>query len=218
MNILIVGAGRLGEQAAHLLKGTGHEVTLVDRDQRRLDRLAGEHLHRLVRGDACEPSVLERCGVLNADFLLAATGEDEDNLVIALLAKRQFGVRRTLARVNDPDNAWLFDARWGVDVPLPAAAPLVSLIEEAAGLTDTVGLVRLAAAGVSLIETHIQGQSAAAGRTLTDVNLPAATVVATVVHEGNPVVPDSDYRFQAGDTVLLVTRTATERDIHDAFQ
>ncbi|HEX6470221.1 MAG TPA: TrkA family potassium uptake protein [Streptosporangiaceae bacterium] len=218
MKILIVGAGRLGEQAAHLLAATGHEVTVVDRDQRRLDGLAGERLHRLVRGDACEPYILEQSGALNTDLLLAATAEDEDNLVIALLAKRQFAVGRVLARVNDPDNAWLFDSRWGVDVALPGAAPMVSLIEEAAGITDTVGLMRLAAAGVSLIETHIDARSGAAGRTLADVALPDGTVVATVVHAGRPVVPDSGYRFQAGDTVLVVTHAATEHDIHDAFQ
>lgn len=218
MKILIVGAGRLGEQAAHLLAATGHEVTVIDRDQHRLDRLAGAHLHRLVRGDGCEPDVLERSGALSTDLLLAAAGEDEDNLVIALLAKRQFGIGRTLARVNDPGNAWLFDARWGVDVALPAAAPLVSLIEEAAGLTDTVGLVSLAAAGVTLIGTHIGAASAAAGRPLAEIGLPDGTVVATVVREGKPVVPGRDYRFQTGDTVLVVTHAATERDIHDAFQ
>ncbi|HEY7487182.1 MAG TPA: NAD-binding protein [Streptosporangiaceae bacterium] len=218
MKILIVGAGRLGEQAAHLLAATGHEVTVIDRDRRRLDALGGEHLHRLVHGDGCEPDILERSGALSTDLLLAATGEDEDNLVIALLAKRQFGVGRTLARVNDPDNAWLFDARWGVDVALPAAAPLVSLIEEAAGLSDTVGLVSLAAAGVTLIETHIGAGSVAAGRLLADIALPDGTVVATVVHDGKPIVPGREYRFQAGDTVLVVTHAATERDIHNAFQ
>lgn len=218
MNILIVGAGRLGEQAAHLLTATGHAVTVVDRDKARLARLDGAQLHRLVPGDGCEPRILEQSGALTADLLLAATGEDEDNLVIALLAKRQFGVGRTLARVNDPDNGWLFDERWGVDVALPAAAPLVSLVEEAAGLADTIGVVRLAAAGVSLIETHIGPHSAAAGRALADVALPEGTVVATVVHDAKPIVPAHGYRFRDGDTVLVVSHTATEREIHDAFQ
>lgn len=136
----------------------------------------------------------------NTDLLLAATGEDEDNLVIALLAKRHFAVARTLARVNDPDNAWLFDARWGVDIALLESAPLMSLIEEATGVADTVGLFRLAAAGHSVGELH----------------LPSGTVVAAIVHGAQPVVPDLDYRFQPGDTVLVVTNTAN--DIHNAFQ
>ncbi len=216
MRILIVGAGRLGEQAAHLLAATGHEVTVVDRDQHRLDRLGKEY--KLVHGDACEPPVLEAAGALRTHLLLAATGEDEDNLVICLLAKRQFAVRRTLARVNDPDNTWLFGTRWGVDVALSTSAPLVSLIEEAAGVTDTVGLVRLAAAGVELIETRIGDASAASGRTLSELPIPAGTVVATVVHNGQPSVPSGDYRFHPGDTVLVVTSTATDSDIHKVFQ
>ncbi|MET0132305.1 MAG: NAD-binding protein [Kibdelosporangium sp.] len=216
MKILIVGAGRLGEQAAHLLAATGHDITVVDQDRHRLDRLGGQY--RLVHGDACEPPVLEGAGALRADLLLAATGEDEDNLVISLLAKRQFGVRRILARINDPDNTWLFGPRWGVDVALPPAAPLVALIEEAAGVTDTVGLVRLAAAGVELIETRIGQTSAAAGHSLDELGVPAGTVVATVVHDGQPSVPGGDYRFHPGDTVLVVTSTATENDIHKIFQ
>ena len=216
MNILVVGAGRLGEQAAHLLAAAGHRTTVIDQDQSHLDRLDGAH--RLIRGDGCEPAVLEAAGALRADLLVAATGEDEDNLVIALLAKRQFAVGRVLARTNDPDNAWLFDQRWGVDVALPAATPLVSLIEEAAGVSDTIVLMRLAAAGVELIETRIDETSSAAGRALADLTLPPATVVAAVVHNGQPTVPEPGYRFHPGDTVLVVTSGAREQDIHETFQ
>lgn len=218
MNILIVGAGRLGEQASHLLNATGHRVTVIDRDGARLDALGAEHLYRVVRADACDPARLEESGATGADLLIAATGRDEENLVIALLAKRRFGVARVLARVNDPENTWLFDARWGVDVALPRETPLVTLIEEAAGAADTIGLIRLAAAGVSLIETHIDARSTSAGRPLADLSLPPGTVVAAVVNKGQPTVPDSGYRFRAGDTALIVTTRATERDIHDAFQ
>lgn len=214
MNVLIAGTGRLGAQAAHLLTATGHQVTVIDRDRARLDELSGKHLHRLVHGNACEPHVLETSGALNTDLLLAATGQDEDNLVIALLAKRRFAVPRTLARVNDPDDAWLFDTRWGVDIALPAETALASLIGE----TDTIGLVRLSTAGVTIIETHIDENSAAAGRTVAEFPLPTGTVVAAVVHDAQPVVPGSDYHFQPGDTVLIVTTTATHTEIHSTFQ
>jgi trk system potassium uptake protein TrkA len=218
MKVLIAGAGKLGRQAAHLLSSTGHQVTVIDQDAAALTKLDGERLHRTVRGDACEPSVLEEAGAFTVDMLLAATGEDEDNLAISLLAMRQFAVPRVLSRVNDPDNAWLFDQRWGVDVVLPAASPLVALIEEAAGAADTIGLLRLAAAGVSLIETRIGPESAAAGRALDDVVLPAGTVVAAVVRDGQPTVPGRGHRLLPGDVLLVVTHTATDADIHAAFQ
>jgi trk system potassium uptake protein TrkA len=218
MNVVIAGAGRLGRQAAHLLSATGHRVTVVDMDQRALAKLDGEPVFRAVHGDACEPDVLERAGALNADLMIAATGEDEDNLVISLLAKRQFAVPRVLARVNDNDDSWLFDERWGVDVALPAEGPMVALIEEATGAVQTVGLLRLAAAGVTLIETLIRPESAAAGRTIAEVPLPVGTVVAAVIRGGQPVVPRPDYRLQPGDALLVVTHTATEQDIESAFQ
>ncbi|MEV5408800.1 TrkA family potassium uptake protein [Thermopolyspora sp. NPDC052614] len=218
MRILIAGAGRLGEQAAYLLSGVGHQITVIERTRGRLAELGGHDLYRLVHGDACEPRVLEEAGALTADLVLAATGEDEDNLVIALLAKRTFAVPRVLARVNDPDNAWLFDDRWGVDVALPAAAPMVSLVEEAAGASDTIGVVRLAAAGVNLIETCIADTSAAVGRALADLPLPPDALVAAVIHEGRPAVPDAAYRLRPGDTVLVLTTTTAESVIHDVFQ
>jgi len=218
MNVVIVGAGRLGQQATHLLAATGHTVTVVDRDTSRLAQLGTERLHQVVHGDACEPDVLEKAGALNADLLLAATSEDEDNLVVALLAKRQFEVRRVLARVNDPDNTWLFDTRWGVDVALSTEAPLVSLIEEATGAADTIGLLRLAAAGVTLLEIHLTAQSSVAGHGLAGLTLPPHTVVAAVIRDGNPTVPSVDYQLRPGDRLLVVTQNATADDIHRVFQ
>ncbi|MDX3241382.1 TrkA family potassium uptake protein [Streptomyces sp. ME18-1-4] len=218
MNVLIAGAGRLGTQIAQVLSAARNEVTLIDTDDDRLAELEGRVPVRLVAGDACEPALLERSGALTADLVIATTGDDEDNLVISLLAKRQFSVPRVAARVNDADNAWLFDERWGVDVAVPSATPLISLIEEATGATDTVALLRLSKAGVEVIETAITEQSRTAGRALGDVVLPEGTVVATIVRDGQPTVPDPEERLRPGDELLLVSHTATEQEIHAAFQ
>jgi trk/ktr system potassium uptake protein len=214
MKVIVVGAGRLGSQFAAVLAGSGNEVTLVDQNP---DRLA-DAAQPTVLGDGCEPAVLEQAGAHAADLLVAATGEDEDNLVVSLLAKRQFAVGRVVARINDTDNSWLFDDRWGVDVAVPAAAPLISLIEEATGAVDTVALLRLARAGVSLIETVIAERSAAAGRPVGTVGLPAGCVVAAVIRAGKPTVPGPDHVLRPGDEVLVVARSATADQVHAAFQ
>ncbi|MGW1892530.1 potassium channel family protein [Streptomyces sp. NPDC002004] len=218
MKALIAGAGRLGTQIAQVLAAARNDVTLVEADDRRIAELEGRFPVRLVSGDACEPTLLEHAGVLTCDLVIAATGKDEDNLVISLLAKRQFRVPRVAARVNEAENGWLFDERWGVDVAVPSATPLISLIEEATGATDTVALLRLSKAGVDVIETAITPQSRAVGRTLDDIPLPAGTVVATVIRGGQPTVPDPGVRLQPGDEILLVSHTATEQEIHAAFQ
>ncbi|HZC51002.1 MAG TPA: NAD-binding protein [Mycobacterium sp.] len=218
MNVVIAGAGRLGSTVAHVLAVAHNTITVIDPDEERLDALATQLRARTLPGDACEPSALEEAGTLNADLLVAATGEDEDNLVISLLAKTQFHVPRVAARINDPDNAWLFDSEWGVDVAVPSATPLVSLIEEATGARDTVALLRLARAGVNLIETTIGENSRAAGRSLTEIALPPGSVVAAVLRAGTPAVPGSDVRLEPGDEVLIVSEGATEQDVHGLFQ
>jgi trk system potassium uptake protein TrkA len=218
MKALIAGAGRLGTQIAQVLAAARNSVTLVDIDDDRVTELEGHLPVRLLAGDACEPAVLEYAGVLTADLVIAATGDDEDNLVISLLAKRQFEVPRVAARVNDAENAWLFDQKWGVDTAVPAATPLISLIEEATGATDTVALLRLSKAGVDVIETAITQQSRAAGRALAEITLPAGTVIATVIRDGQPTVPTPDMRLQPGDELLVVSHAATEQEIHAAFQ
>ncbi|MFI9201588.1 potassium channel family protein [Streptomyces sp. NPDC053048] len=218
MKVVIAGAGRLGTKIAQVLVATGHQVTLVDADEERVAELQGQVAAGLIGGDACEPAVLEHAGARTADLVVAATGQDDTNLVIALLAKRHLSVPRVAARVNDDDNAWLFDWNWGVDIALPAAAPLVSLIEEATAATDTVALLRLSKAGVDVIETALTEQSRAAGRALSDVPLPAGTVVATVIRDGQPTDPAPGLVLQSGDEVLLVSHEASEREIHAAFQ
>ena len=218
MKAVIAGGGRIGSQIAQVLAATGHDITLIEVNDDRIEDLSGTTVARLVAGDACEPSVLEQAGVLSADVLVAATGDDEDNLVVALLAKRQFAVPRVVARVNDPENIWLFGEPWGVDVPISAASPLVSLIEEAIGATDTVALFRLAKAGVNVIETTIAASSHAAGRSLAEITLPPGTVVTCVIRAGRPSVPDRAFALQPGDEVLLVSDRASEQGIHAAFQ
>jgi len=218
MKTLIAGAGRLGTQIAQVLAAARNDVTLLDIDDDRVAELEGHLPVRLVAGDACEPGILEHAGVLTADLVVAATGDDEDNLVISLLAKRQFEVPRVAARVNDAENSWLFDQKWGVDTAVPAATPLISLIEEATGATDTVALLRLSKAGVDVIETAITAQSRAAGRTLAEIALPTGTVIATVVRDGQPTVPTPEMRLQPGDELLVVSHAATEQEIHAAFQ
>ena len=135
-----------------------------------------------------------------------------------LPAKRQFAVPRAAARVNDAENAWPFDQNWGVDTAVPAATPLISLIEEATGATDTVALLRLSKAGVDVIETAITPQSRAAGRTLAEITLPTGTVIATVIRDGEPTSPMAELRLQPGDELLVVSHAATEQEIHAVFQ
>jgi trk system potassium uptake protein TrkA len=218
MRTLIAGAGRFGTQIAQVFAAADNEVTLVDQDDERIAGLTGAFPARLVDGDACDPGTLEEAGILGTDLLIAATGDDEDNLVISLLAKRTFAVPRVAARVNDPENTWLFDERWGVDVAVPASAPLISLIQEASGAVDTVALLRLSHAGITVIETVIGTGSHSAGQALEDVALPPGTLVAALIRDGNPVTPGPGTVLRPGDELLILSPAANADDIRAAFQ
>ena len=221
MNILMAGAGRLGRQAVPVLAAAGNDVTVVEADDELAEAVREELSGRGVRvlfGDACDPQVLEEAGCLRADAVVAVTGDDEDNLVICLLAKRQFQVARTVARVNDPENGWLFDQSWGVDAAVSAPLTLMSLIEEATRAADTVGLMRLSAAGVVLIETTLTESSVATGRAVSQIPLPPGSQLAAVIRRGEPRVPDGSFRLAAGDEILIVSESATVTDVRALFQ
>lgn len=116
MFIIVAGGGKLGANLATQLTREGNRITVIEQDHARVERLAElfPDLH-VVAGDACEPVILETAQVGQADAVAAVTGDDEDNLVICLLARREYDVNTTAARINDPRNEWLFDARFGVD-------------------------------------------------------------------------------------------------------
>jgi trk system potassium uptake protein TrkA len=218
MRVIITGAGRLGVETATALTAARHEVSLIDIDDELVERLKASLKCQVLWGDACDPNVLEGSGALKADVLVATTGDDEDNLVTSLLAKRHFDIPRIVARVNNPENHWLFDEHWGVDVALSASSTLLSLVVEATGSADTIGLLQLARAGVKLIETTIGAHSDTVGRTLSEITMPTGTMIAAVVRDGEPNVPGGSFQLAPGDEVILVTESATEADIERLFQ
>ena len=130
MKVLIVGAGSVGASIAKELKANGHTVTIIDSkpEMKKRTDLPGVRWHI---GDACELSVLRQVHPNTADVIVAATGDDKVNLMVSLLCRSEFGVQRTVARVNNPRNEWLFDDAWGVDVAVSTPRLMTALVEEA---------------------------------------------------------------------------------------
>ena len=218
MRAIIAGAGRLGQEVAAALAEGGHDVTVVDVDDALVGSLRDRVGWRVVYGDACEPIVLEQAGALKADVLLACGGEDQVILVISFLAKRHFDVPKVVARINEPENDWLFTDEWGVDVAVSASSTLLALVQEATSVADTVGLLKLGDAGVQLIETRLTEKSIAAGRTLAEIELPVGCIVGAVLREGRPAVPGGSFVLAAGDEVVVISDSTTEADIRRIFQ
>ncbi len=165
MRVVISGAGAVGRHLASDLANRGHTVTLIEQDPAVLE-IAKEWAPQVdhMIGDACEPWVLEKAQLNTADVVVASTGDDEDNLVTALLAKQEFGVPRVLARVNHPDNEWLFTEQWGVDAAVSPPHILTAMVEEEVTVGDLVRLLPLERGGISIVELTIPADSPSAGR------------------------------------------------------
>jgi trk system potassium uptake protein TrkA len=133
MRILVVGGGRIGSFLTEELAGKGHQVTLIEKQPGRVQELTRRLVKgnvRVIQGDGNDPTVLREAGARDMQALAAATGDDEDNLVIGLLGKREFAIPRVVGRVNNPRNAWLYSPSFGFDAAVHPAEIIVSLIEE----------------------------------------------------------------------------------------
>ena len=151
MRVAIGGAGNVGRSIATELLESGHEILLIDRDPHAIksDTVPGAEW---LLADACELSSLEEAGLDTCDVAIAATGDDKANLVMSLLCKTEFGVPRTVARVNHPKNEWLFNEVWGVDVAVSTPRLMCALVEEAVTVGDLVRLLTFHEGEANLVE------------------------------------------------------------------
>src|SRR5262249_38207798 len=129
MYVIVAGGGKVGANVVRSLMRLGNEVTLIEQHRERFQRLEGEFEHQVQRGDATQPHRLERAGIARPpDIVLALTGDDEDNLIIAQLAKEKYGVEKVIARVNDPRNQAHFDLL-GISPTVCATSSIMALVE-----------------------------------------------------------------------------------------
>lgn len=210
MLVMIVGGGKVGSHLASLLVSEGHEVKVIDDRPDVLERLRQEMPSgTVIAGDGSSPSVLEAAGVQRANVLAAVTAEDEANLVITTLARFEFNVPRVIARVNDPKNAWMFNADMGVDVALNQADILAKLIEEEMSLGDMMTLLKLRRGEYSLVEEKLPPESQLLQAPLMELPLPETCVIAAVIRHGKVLVPRGNMHFEIGDEVLAVVDNAS---------
>jgi trk system potassium uptake protein TrkA len=220
VKVVIAGGGSVGTSIALDLIDRHHVVTLMEQ----VGELA-EKLKTMLPGvsvlaaDACEYSSLAAADVRSADVMIAATGDDEDNLVISWLSKQEFGVPRVISRINNARNEWLFNESWGVDVSVSTPALITSLVDEAVEIGSIIELMTLAHGKMRLIEVTLDANSPAVIQNLTldELRLPDALRVVAVVRNEQPLVPSSSMHFLEGDHVVLMARTDATQDCTTAF-
>ena len=216
MRVTIAGAGAVGRSIALELLENKHQVMLIERNLANIEPESVEQAE-WVYADACELASLEEAGVESCDVVIAATGDDKVNLVVSLLAKTEFAVRRVVARVNDPRNEWLFGENWGVDVAVSTPRLLAALVEEAVAVGDLVRLLTFRQGQANLVEVTLTPDTALAGKPVSSLHLPTDSALVAILRGGRVIVPQADDALEPGDELLFVATTAVEENIRAAL-
>lgn len=206
MYVIITSGGRTGATLANMLISMDHEVKVIEWRKEVLSRIHHElPTEAIVEGDPLDLSILELAGIRHADVIAATTVSDEANLTLCYIARELYGVSRTIARVNDPRNAWLFDEKYHVDVAVNQAELLASLIQEEMSLGDMITLLKLRRGRYSLVEEKIPAGARAIGTAIKDLDLPDHCVIAAIIRKGEVMIPRGVTTLEEGDEVLAVT-------------
>jgi trk system potassium uptake protein len=213
MRVGIAGAGAVGLYIADDLRATGHEVLIIEQQPGVLERADTAEGIEWYVGDACEVSTLKDAGVDRCDVMVAATGDDEDNLVVSLLAKTEFAVPRVIARVNNPKNEWLFNENWGVDLSVSTPHLLTALVEEAVQVGRLVRLLQFEGGNARLVEATLAEDSPVVDKAIADLDIPRDATIVAVVREEHVVMPRGDTVFEAGDEVLAMVTDEAEGEV-----
>ena len=205
MFVLIAGGGRTGARLANLLLNEKYKVRVIENRREILS-----HLHQdlptevVYEGNVIDPSALEQAGIREAQALAAVTTDDSINLVLCFLAKTMFGVPRTIARVNNPNNAWLFNDKFHVDVALNQADVLAHLIQEEMSLGDMMTLFKIRRGRYSVVEEKVPAGAKVIGIQLKDLGLAEHCVIAAIIRDGVMTLPRGESTLQENDEIIAV--------------
>ena len=213
MRVAIAGAGNVGSFIANDLFAAGHDVLLIEQQPEILERSEVSDGVEWFVGDACEVTSLADAGLEGCDVVVAATGDDEDNLVISLRAKQEFAVPRVIARVNHPENEWMFNENWGVDLSVSTPHLITALVEEAVTVGRLVRILSFEGGNARLVEVTLADDSPAIDKAIREMDVPRDATIVAVIRGEHVVMPRGDTVFEAGDEVLALVTPESEEQV-----
>lgn len=218
MNILIAGGGKVGFYLARELSSKGHTISLIERRADRAQKIAQQLENVLViKGDACDAEYLEQAGIEDADVVIAATGDDDDNLVISQLAKISFGVKKVIARVNNPKNERIFRVL-NVDKAVASTSIIVTMVEEEADLDELVPLLPIIKGKLRLVEGRVPEGSPIAGKKVEELSLPKDCILVAIEREEDLIVPRGSTVIEGNDRIIAIVKPEHEKTLDDIIK
>jgi trk system potassium uptake protein TrkA len=218
MYIIVVGGGKVGYYLTKALLDEGHEALVLEKNPDRVDVICNELGSVCLRGDGCEPAVLEGAGVGRADMLIAVTGDDEDNLVSCQVAKHMFNVPRTIARISNPRNETIFK-KLGIDNTISSTRVILEYIQEEVPTHPLTHLLSIRDSGLEIVGVKIPPDSVIVGRAVKDIPLPPGSVLSLIIGKDRaPHVPTASTIIQAEDQIIAVTPPESEGALQAALR
>jgi trk system potassium uptake protein TrkA len=212
MKIVVVGAGKVGYYLAKRLYHGKHIVSIVEKDKQTCEDIAKELEVLVINGDGCDPAILEEAGVKHADVVAAVTGDDEDNIIICQLSKELFNTRRTVGRVNNPDNERVF-AELGIDVPVDATMIIGKIIEEEVSFSDFVNLMSFKRGKYAIVRVDLPADSPVLNKKIKDIELPKDTALVSIVRGEEVILPKGNTVLEAGDDIIAMALIGNEAQL-----
>ena len=213
MQVIVIGAGSVGRSISRELVTNDHQLTIID-NQPSAMRIAQVPEAKWLLGDGCELDTLKEGGVETCEVMVAATGDDKANLVVSLIAKTEFGVPRTVARVNNPKNEWMFDESWGVDVAVSTPRIMTAMVEEAVSIGSLVKIFTFNQSQADILELTLPAHSAAIGKQVGNLVWPKGTSLASIVRGQHPISPKPTHTLEVGDQLIIIAgRQAQLKDL-----
>lgn len=218
MKVIIVGGGKVGAYIAKLLSDNNCSVKVIENRANVLQKLKEELPEDIiVYGSGTDPNILESCGIAETDVVAAVTGADEINLVASTIAKFEFDVPRVIARVNNPQNAWLFNSSMGVDVGLNQADLMAHLVVEEMDLKNMLTLMKLNRGDYSIVQVKVDNQSETVNKALRDLVIPAKAVLIAIFRGKDVIIPRGDTIVNEGDNILALADKDAQVTINELF-
>jgi trk system potassium uptake protein TrkA len=216
MYIIIVGGGNIGYYLAKTLASARHEVLLLEKDRQRYRTISEELGEVVMQGDGCEVAHQNQAGFGRADVVVAATGSDDDNLVVCQMAKMEHNVPRTISRVNDPRNEQLFK-KLGIDATVSSTKIIYNLIEQEVGGGEVIPLAALNRGNIEIVDIEIGARSPVIGREIRTLPLPHEALIISVIRDGHAILPSGDTLFELNDSVIALVGADKEHELRDIF-
>ena len=219
MKVIIIGGGQTGAHIAGILLANKCEVTVIENREHIIQKLKKDIPEKnILFGNGTDPNVLEQAGITKADVVAAVTGADDTNLVAATIARFEFDVPRVIARVNNPKNAWLFNAGMGVDVAINQADLLAHLVVEEMNQVAMLTLMKISRGTYSIVQYKVGDSAGAVGQSLRDLAFPEQAVFIAVYRGEQVIIPHGNTVFAAGDIVLAFTDAETQNKLTALFK